>query len=94
MSQQPLKALSLKERAACFAELVRMPGWQLLRQSFRPEIRCRITDTDAREAFLYEAVRAQVLQEIFGVPYSVMRQAERLGYSGESAYEPDFFETV
>lgn len=71
------KHLSLRERAAMFASLIREPGWMLLQQSFRPEIKTRITDRDDREAFLYEAIRAQVLQEIFSLPQLVMRQAER-----------------
>jgi hypothetical protein len=71
------KQAGLRERAAMFAALVREPGWELLRQSFRPDIRSRITDIDAKEAFLYEAIRAQVIQEIFSTPHLVMRQAER-----------------
>lgn len=73
----PYKNLSLRERSALFSELVNLPGWELLRRSFRPEIRLRITDGDAREAFLYEAIRAQVIQEIFSTPQQVMQQAER-----------------
>lgn len=73
----PHKQQSLKERAALYASLVREPGWELLQRSFRPEIRTRITDGDAREAFLYEAIRAQVIQEIFSTPRLVMSQAER-----------------
>jgi len=68
---------NLRERAAMFSNLVREPGWELLRSSFRPEIRSRITDGDAREAFLYEAIRAQVIQEIFSTPLLVIQQAER-----------------
>lgn len=71
------KQLSIRERAAMFAELVKAPGWELLQRSFRPEIRTRVTDGDAREAFLYEAIRAQVIQEIFSTPHLVMSQAER-----------------
>jgi hypothetical protein len=71
------KQLSLRERAALFTSLIREPGWELLRNSFRPEIRSRITDSDARDAFLYEAIRAQVIQEIFSTPELVIHQAER-----------------
>jgi hypothetical protein len=71
------RQLSLRERATLFSELVRMPGWELLQRSYRPEIRSRITDRDARDAFLYEAIRAQVIQEIFSLPQLVIRQAER-----------------
>jgi hypothetical protein len=71
------KHLSLRERASLFSCLVREPGWDLLQRSFRPEIRTRITDGDAREAFLYESIRAQVIQEIFSTPYLVIQQAER-----------------
>ncbi len=71
------KILSLQERAAMFTNLVKEPGWGLLEQSFRPEIRCRISDQDDREAFLYEAIRSQVIQEIFATPHLVIRQAER-----------------
>ena len=71
------KHLSLRERASLFSNLVRESGWDLLQRSFRPEMRTRITDGDAREAFLYEAIRAQVIQEIFSTPYLVIQQAER-----------------
>jgi hypothetical protein len=71
------RQLSLKERAAAFSTLVREPGWELLQHSFRPEIRTRITDGDARDAFLYEAIRAQVIQEIFSTPHLIINQAER-----------------
>lgn len=70
----------LRERAAAFARLVEEPGWELLRQGFRPEIRTRVTDIDAKEAFICEAIRAQVIQEIFSTPHRVMRQAEREWY--------------
>ena len=73
----PHKHQSLKERAALYASLTREPGWELLQRTFRPEIRSRITDGDAREAFLYEAIRAQVIQEIFCTPQLVIQQAER-----------------
>lgn len=69
--------LSLKEKASMFHSLVREPGWELLQQSFRPEIRTRITDIDAREAFLYEAIRVQVLNEVFSTPDMVMAQANK-----------------
>lgn len=59
---------SLKERANWFSNLIREPGWELLKRTFKPEIRSRITDSDAKEAFLYEAIRAQVIQEIFSTP--------------------------
>lgn len=71
------KQLALRERSALFSSLIREPGWELLRQSFRPEIRSRVTDQDAKEAFLYEAIRAQVIQEIFSTPELVIQQAER-----------------
>ena len=71
------KQLALKERATLFSSLIREPGWELLQRSFRPEIRTRITDGDAREAFLYEAIRAQVIQEIFATPLLIIQQAER-----------------
>lgn len=69
--------LSLKEKAALFASLIREPGWALLQKSFRPEIRTRITDIDAKEAFLYEAIRAQVIQEVLSTPLLTIRQAQR-----------------
>ena len=71
------KQPSLRERAALFSKLIQDPGWELLQRAFRPEIRSRITDTDAREAFLYESIRAQVIQEIFSTPHWVITQAER-----------------
>jgi hypothetical protein len=71
------KQLTLRERARNFSSLIREPGWDLLQQSFRPEIRTRITDQDAKEALLYEAIRAQVIQEIFSTPVMVIKQAER-----------------
>lgn len=71
------KQLALKERATLFSNLIREPGWDLLQRSFRPEIRTRITDIDAREAFLYEAICAQVIQEIFSTPHLIIQQAER-----------------
>jgi hypothetical protein len=71
------KQLSLRERAAIFSNLIREPGWELLQRAFRPEIRTRITDTDAKEALLYEAVRAQIIQEIFSTPHLIINQAER-----------------
>ncbi len=71
------KQLSLRERATMFSNLIREPGWEVLQQSFRPEIRTRINDRDDKETFLYEAIRAQVMQEIFSLPQQVIRQAER-----------------
>lgn len=71
------KQLGLREKATLFTDLIREPGWELLQNTFRPELRTRITDTDAKEAFLYEAIRAQVIQEIFLAPSQVIRQAER-----------------
>lgn len=73
----PRKQQGLKERAAMYASLIREPGWELLQRTFRPEIRTRVTDQDAREAFIYEAIRAQVIQEIFSTPQMVMNQAQR-----------------
>lgn len=71
------KQLSLREKATLFTDLIREPGWELLQQSFRPDLRTRITDTDAKEAFVYEAIRAQVIQEIFSTPLLIIQQAER-----------------
>ena len=71
------KQLSLRERAAMFSSLVREPGWVLLQRAFRPEIRTRITDQNGKEAFCYEAIRAQLIQEIFAMPQMIMEQAER-----------------
>lgn len=73
----PYKQIGLRERAVMFCNLVREPGWELLQRSFRAEIRNRIIDGDTREAFLYEAIRAQVIQEIFSTPFLIMNQAER-----------------
>lgn len=75
--QKPARTLSLRERASFFSNMVREPGWELLQRAFRPEIRTRITDGDAREAFMYEAIRAQIIQEIFSAPYLIIQQAER-----------------
>ncbi len=72
-----LRHLSLKEKAVCYARLVREPGWELLAQAFRPEIPTRVSDRDSRERFLYEAVRAQVIREILEMPHLVMAQAAR-----------------
>ncbi len=71
------KSLTMKEKAALYANLLREPGWELLKQTFRPEIRTRITDQDAKEQFLYEAIRAQVIQEIFSTPHQVIHQVNR-----------------
>lgn len=71
------KQLSLREKATLFTDLIREPGWDLLQSSFRLELRTRVTDTDAKEAFLYEAIRAQVIQEIFCAPLLIIQQAER-----------------
>ncbi|WP_303673480.1 hypothetical protein [Vampirovibrio chlorellavorus] len=71
------KQLSLREKATLFTDLIREPGWDLLQNSFRPELRTRVTDTDAKEAFLYEAIRAQVIQEIFSTPLLIIQQADR-----------------
>ncbi|MGE0200342.1 MAG: hypothetical protein AB7P76_05170 [Candidatus Melainabacteria bacterium] len=71
------RQLSLRDRAAMFTRLLQEPGWQLLQENFRPEIRTSITDTDAREAFIYEATRAQVLQELFATPQLIIQQADR-----------------
>ena len=76
MSNRP-KQLSLRERASLLSDLIREPGWELLQRAFKPEIRSRITDSDAKEAFLYEAIRAQVIQEIFSAPHLIIHQAAR-----------------
>lgn len=70
------RQLTLKERAQQFSELVESSGWDLLRQLFRPDIKCRIRDIDEKEAFLYESIRAQVIQEIFSTPYRVIRKVQ------------------
>jgi hypothetical protein len=85
----PYKQLSLRERAAMFANLIREPGWELLQHSFRPEIRTRVTDKDAKEALLYEAIRAQLIQEFFSTPLLVINQAER-EWSRNPARTDDF----
>lgn len=84
------KTLTMKEKAALYASLIREPGWELLRQTFRPEIRTRITDTDAREGFLYEAIRAQVIQEIFSTPDHVIHQVDRTYFDrhARASHEP------
>jgi hypothetical protein len=71
------KKLSLRERAALFFDLVETPGWKLLQQYFSPEIKIRVTNADSREQFMYESIRAQVIQEFFNIPRYVMRQAEQ-----------------
>ena len=83
------KQLSLRERAALFKKLIQEPGWELLQRAFRAEIRSRITDTDAREAFLYEAIRAQIIQEIFSTPHWTINQAEREWARNPSRTEAD-----
>lgn len=75
--------LTLKERAQQFTELVELSGWDLLRQLFRPDIKCRIRDIDEKEAFVYEAIRAQVIQEIFATPYRVIQQMQHNEFNGE-----------
>nr|BDD47813.1 hypothetical protein 2 [bacterium] len=70
------RQLSLRERAAAYSDLICQTGWDLLKQNFRPELRTRITDIDAKEAFIYEAIRAQVIQEIFQTPDRIIRQAD------------------
>lgn len=72
-----LKSRTLDEKATLMMRLTREPGWALLKLSFQPEIRIKITDVDDREAFLYEAIRSQVIQEIFGQPEKLMRQAAK-----------------
>jgi hypothetical protein len=83
------KQLSLREKATLFTDLIREPGWDLLQKTFRPEIRTKVTDTDAKEAFLYEAIRAQVIQEIFCTPLLTIRQAEREWSKTQSHSETD-----
>jgi hypothetical protein len=83
------KQPSLRERAALFSKLIQDPAWELLQRAFRPEIRSRVTDTDAREAFLYEAIRAQVIQEIFSTPHWIISQAEREWSRGPVPPETD-----
>ncbi len=78
--ERNLKLLPLTERAKLFSVLIQQEGWHLLEQSFSPEIRIRIGDSDDREAFLYEAIRAQIIQEIFATPYLIIKQAERERY--------------
>lgn len=65
---------TLQDRAQAYASLIREPGWELLQKSL---IRSRITDTDSAVAYLYEAIRAQVIWEIFETPHIVIQQAER-----------------
>lgn len=77
MNARHFKSLTLKEKASLYASLIREPGWELLKQTFKPELRTRITDTDAKESFLYEAIRAQVIQEIFSMPGQVIHQVDR-----------------
>lgn len=72
-----LKSRTLDEKATLMMRLMREPGWALLKLSFQPEIRTKITDADDREAFLYEAIRSQVILEIFGQPEKLMRQASK-----------------
>ncbi len=83
---------SLRERAELFSKMTQEVGWELLQQSFRPEIRTRITDTDAKEAFMFEAIRAQVIQEIFSTPQLVIRQAEREWHASSPRHKTDYVE--
>lgn len=68
----------LPERAAMMARLVQEPGWQLFCQMLAPELRTRVQDADSREAFLYEAIRLQAIQEALALPEQVMRQMARM----------------
>jgi len=79
-----LKSRTMDEKATLMMRLTREPGWALLKMTFQPDIRTHITDSDDREAFLYEAIRAQVIQEIFSQPEKLMRQASKRSAAGES----------
>ncbi|MBK8191066.1 MAG: hypothetical protein IPK79_11530 [Vampirovibrionales bacterium] len=59
------------------AQLIQEPGWRFLVQIMTPELRARIQDTDSREAFLYEAIRLQAIQEVLSLPEQIIRQARR-----------------
>ncbi len=59
------------------SSLLREPGWLMLQRAFSPEIRVRISDQNSKEAFMYEAIRSQVIQEIFSMPQLIIDQAER-----------------
>ncbi|MDX2084698.1 MAG: hypothetical protein SFZ03_04850 [Candidatus Melainabacteria bacterium] len=71
------KPFSLVERARCYQKLIEQPGWMLLEQAFSSHVPTAITDQDSRERFLYEATRAQVIQEIFKTPERIIHQAEQ-----------------
>lgn len=84
------RSLSLKEKAALYASLIREPGWELLRRTYQPEIRTRIIDTNTKESFIYEAIRSQVIQEIFSLPEQVISKinSERIYRPAQTLTEP------
>jgi hypothetical protein len=78
MTLDHARVLTLTEKAARLQLLMEHPGWSLLQQTFKPEIRTKVNDSDTKEAFMYEAIRAQVIQEIMTWPTLIVNQAERI----------------
>jgi hypothetical protein len=63
-----------QHNADVMQQLLVHPGWKLVKKICKPSIKTRILDTDDREAFLYEAIRAQAIMEVLQLPRRIIRQ--------------------
>lgn len=68
---------SLAERAALMTDLMAHQGWQILAQAIKPRIKTTIVDADDKEAFLYEAIRLQAIQDVLTLPTRVVAAYRR-----------------
>jgi hypothetical protein len=68
---------SLAQRAALMADLMNHQGWKILSQAIKPRIKTTIMDMDDREAFLYESIRLQAIQDVLTLPARVVAAYRR-----------------
>lgn len=82
----------LQNKAEVYRDLMRHPGWELLKREFPAVIEGEINNTESKEAFLYQAIRAKTIADIFNTPAQVSRQAqlemERMSQANVQAQPP------
>ncbi len=69
--------IQFKHHAETMASLLQHPGWKMVKKISKPSIKTRIMDTDDREAFLYEAIRAQAIMEVLQLPAKIIKQHQQ-----------------
>lgn len=85
-------SMSQKDRLRAYSDLIKHPGWQLLKQSFLHDLLPAIQDSDSKERFLYEAIRHQAITEVFHSPYQFIQQVGKGNYGYTEELVSDLME--